>query len=165
MKHARLFFAHLVITIVLISSWQIQCDEVASGAFGGAATGALIGGVAGGGRGAGIGAGVGLGLGLMSGSAAKSRRQRAERQYETQSVRRRSRQNRNEEYAHEEIIPATMRTEDDPGYEDTEVIESTPIATTSSDDHSTINTASEDTEYKDEEVMPKGIETSYEDEA
>lgn len=132
-------FARIALTILLISSVaQVQCDEVAAGAFGGAATGALIGGAAGGGRGAGIGAGVGLGLGLISGSAAKSRRKRAERQYETQYVSRRSRQNRNEEYAHEEIIPETMRTENDPGYEDTVV---------------------------DEEVMPQGsIETSYEDE-
>ena len=154
MQQARLF-KRIAVTLLLISSMaQTHSDEVAAGAFGGAATGALIGGAAGGGRGAGIGAGVGLGLGLISGSAAKSRRQRAERQYETQSVRRRSRQNREEEYAHEEIIPEVMRTDDD----DT-VIES------QSADHSTVDTATENSEYKDEEVMPKGgIETSYEDE-
>ncbi len=159
------FLAHGVLALLLMCpAVQVQSDEVAAGAFGGAATGALIGGAAGGGRGAGIGAGVGLGLGLISGSAAKSRRQRAERQYEAQSVRRRSRQNRNEEYAHEEIMPDNMLTEDDPGYEGSEAVDTTP-ATSSGNAHATFDTASEDTEYRDEEVMPQGsIETSYEDE-
>ena len=130
-------------SFLLAITTPLCADEVAEGAFGGATTGALIGGIAGGGRGAGIGAGVGLGLGLISGGAAKSRRQRRERRYQTQQL-------RDEEYAHEEIMPNGDLEND------TYTIEPAASEDEDSTSNATIDTASEDTEYAHEEIMPGG---------
>ena len=155
------FTTCMAITIVMFSSIaRIEADEVGEGAFMGATSGAIIGGAAGGGRGAGIGAGVGLGLGLISGGIAKSRRQKREqRMYQAQSLRR-------EEYAHEELFgdtPSDIDEDDENEYVDTQV--KTKKESSSTKNNATVDTASEDEEYKDEEVLPaRNIETSYEDE-
>lgn len=169
--------ARIAVTIIMLGSiTRIQADEVGEGAFFGATSGAIIGGAAGGGRGAGIGAGVGLGLGLIGGGIAKSNRQKRERRYQTRSL-----QDRREEYAHEEIMPdGDFESEDEDDYvvsaptpkvkakARAKSRKSTPVEAQdeeTANNNDTVDTASEDEEYKDEEVMPHGdLETSYEDE-
>lgn len=155
-----------LLTIISLTS-LVSADEVFDGAFTGAATGAIIGGAAGGGRGAGIGAGVGLGLGLIGGGIAQSRRERREQRYATQRLR-----DRREEYAHELIMGPDEELAglqgsdlDDHDYQTVETAPIAEIESTQAQDHSTIDTATDDTESSPEDFKPaKGIEVSYEDE-
>lgn len=157
----RITLVTFIVTSIITNTYS---DEVGEGAFWGATSGAIIGGAASGGRGAGIGigAGVGLGLGLIGGSAARSRRQRREEQ-----AYQRYRSLRNEEYAHEELFagtPGDIDEDDDNEYVTTQ-IEKKPKKYSSKENSATVDIASEDEEYKDEEVMPdRTIEVSYEDE-
>lgn len=151
MKKSSLSIRITLVAMLFTSLAPLSADEVAAGAFGGAATGALIGGAAGGGKGAGIGAGVGLGLGLMSGSAAKSRRQRRERRYRTSRL-------RDEEYAHEEIMPnGDLENDDSYSIEPSasEDDDSSDNAQPETANNAPVDTAGED-EYKHEEIMPGG---------
>jgi hypothetical protein len=129
----------ILITVLLFANTSIitQADEVAQGAFWGASSGAIIGGAAGGGRGAGIGAGVGLGLGILSGGVAKSRRKKREKSY---------RSLRNEEYAHEEIMP-----DGDLENDEKNIKTKTPKKIAN---NQTVDSSTEDDEYIDEEVLP-----------